>query len=318
MQLGNLNGWRAVEAVIRRRGIPHAAEELGVTRAAVAQRVRAVEERLGRPLFLRRPGGLEPTDEARSVAARLTDGFAAVAGVQAELSEAGRSRRLALAVTQLFAEIWLPRHLPGLFAAIPDADLRIDASMELADLDGGTYDFALRFQGGPDERSLAVDLLPGGVVPVCTPGFAERHGLTRPGASLTGVPTVRLTVPTTDPGWPDWEAWSERTGVPLGDGPRSVARYSRGSSGLRLARSGIGLVLGGIAEVAWAVAEGELVAPFGPESVAISRYRHRLIWRKGKRLSPTQRRFRDWVAERAAQDRARMADILGRREIAAW
>jgi DNA-binding transcriptional LysR family regulator len=318
MKLTNLNGWRAVEAVIRTGSLSEAAEELGVTRAAVAQRVRAVEDRLGRPLFSRTPGGLCPTDEAAAAAARLTEGFAAISGVQVELAGAGSGRRLALAVTQLFAETWLPRHLPDFFTTIPDADLRIDASMDLADLDGGAFDFAIRFQGEPDERTMAVDLLPGGVVPVCTPDLAESHGLAGPGHDLSRVPLVRLAVPTTDPEWPDWEDWSARTGIPLGTARKSVASYSRASSGVRLARSGMGLVLAGLADALCAVAEGDLVFPFGPESVVISRYRHRLIWRKGKRLSPVQRRFRDWISDRAAEDRTRMADVFGRPEIGRW
>ena len=45
MQLTHLNGWRAVEAVCRLGTIARAADELGVTRAAVAAQLRGLEDR---------------------------------------------------------------------------------------------------------------------------------------------------------------------------------------------------------------------------------------------------------------------------------
>ena len=54
-----LNALRAFEAAARHASFTHAAEELHVTQAAVSHQVKALEERLGVALFVRRPRGLE-------------------------------------------------------------------------------------------------------------------------------------------------------------------------------------------------------------------------------------------------------------------
>ena len=54
-----LNALRAFEAAARHASFTHAAEELHVTQAAVSHQVKALEERLGVALFVRRPRGLD-------------------------------------------------------------------------------------------------------------------------------------------------------------------------------------------------------------------------------------------------------------------
>ena len=54
-----LNALRAFEAAARHASFTHAAEELHVTQAAVSHQVKALEEKLGVALFVRRPRGLE-------------------------------------------------------------------------------------------------------------------------------------------------------------------------------------------------------------------------------------------------------------------
>ena len=168
--------------------------------------------------------------------------------------------------------------------------------------------------GHPDADHGAIDLMPSGVVRVCTPDFAVRYGLGPQTRSLAGVPLIRIAVPTSDPDWADWPEWSRRTAVPIeepGASPAPVPQVALSGSSLRLARSGIGLVLGGLSEVLHAVNDGALVMPLGRPSVVPARYWHRLIWLKDRRLGPDQRAVRDWIAEHAAADRTRMRRIFG-------
>ena len=62
-----LNALRAFEAAARHASFTHAAEELHVTQAAVSHQVKALEERLGVALFVRRPRGLEITSEGAAL-----------------------------------------------------------------------------------------------------------------------------------------------------------------------------------------------------------------------------------------------------------
>ena len=314
MRISHLNGWRALEAVLRHGAVTAAARELGVTTAAVSSLIRALEKRLDRPLFERGPGGLVPLDEVRDMADQLTRGFAMLSEVERLLSPRSGSRQVALTVSQTFAETWLPRHLPSLFARRSGVDIRLETTWEVVNLRGSEMHFAIRFMGQPDPDHCAIDLMPSGVVPVCTPNFAERYRLGPGRQSLADVPLIRIEVPTSDPDWADWPEWSRRTAIPIedpGTTPAPVPQISVSGSSLRLARFGIGLVLGGISEVVHAVDDGTLVMPLGRPSVVPASYWHRLIWLKERRLGPDQRVVRDWIAEHAATDRSRMQDIFG-------
>lgn len=314
MRLSHLNGWRALEAVLRLGSVTAAARELGVTPAAIGSQIRALEKRLDRPLFQREASGLVPVDAARETADRLTRGFSILSDVEQSLTARRGSRQVALTVSQTFAETWLPRHLPTLFARRSGVDIRLETTWEVLDLRRSDMHFAIRFMGPPDADHETIDLLPSGVVPVCTPDFAARYGLGPQTRSLAGVPLIRIDVPTSDPDWADWSEWSRRTTVPLedrGSSPVSVPQVALSGSGLRLARSGIGLVLGGLSEVLHAVDDGALVMPLGLPSVVPASYWHRLIWLNDRRLGPDQRAVRDWIAEHASADRARMRTIFG-------
>ena len=310
MQLTHLNGWRAVEAVCRMGTIARAAEELGVTRAAVAAQLRGLEDRLGRRLFVRRPGGLEPTAELLAVAAPLTEALAALARVQETLARSEPGNRVAVSVTQTFAETWLPRHLPDLFSKLGPVDLTLNTTWEVIDLRNSDLHFAIRYMGEAEDGYGALPLFGSGVVPVCTPDFAARYGLSAARIDLSGIPIVHIDVPTSDPDWADWGRWGQEMGVTLPQEVEAQPRYTLSGSGVRLAQSGVGLVLGGLSEVFAALQAGTLIMPFGKKSVLPSLYTHKLIWIRERPLSPLQRGFRDWISEKAEADRRLMRQLF--------
>ena len=310
MRLSHLNGWRAVEAVHRLGGIAAAADDLGVTRAAVTAQVRGLEDRLGRVLFTRTPGGLRPTPDLVAVADRLTEAMTALARAQKALTFEPPGNRVAVSVTQTFAETWLPRHLPDLFPRLGQIDLILNTTWDVVDLHGADLHFAIRYMGEITGDLAGIPLLPSGVVPVCTPEFARRYGLTRGQTDLSGVPIAHIDVPTTDAAWLDWQGWSRATGIDISsanDGPRFALK----GSGARIARAGIGLVLGGLSDVVHSVESGALVMPFGVGSVVPAEYWHRLLWYEQRPLGPVQRKFRDWIGARAADDHAKMRILFG-------
>lgn len=300
MKLARLNALRALEATLRLGSFRAAADEIGVTPAAVGQQVRGLEAAVGRALLRRGPAGLAPTDETASVAPRLTEAFRGLAAVAGELSQPAAGNRLALTMTQGFAEGWLPPELPDFFAQVGALDLRIDTTPVVRDLGEGAFDFAVRSSGPVGEGLCEEVLAPGSLVPLCTPSFARRYGLTPATRTLDGVPLAHVDTPTSDPGWLDWDGWCAARGMDTGSdgvGGRIEARLSHGP---RVAQAGLALVLCGLVEARHAMAEGSLVAPFGPGSVVVTRYHYRLVWLRDRRLTPVQRRFRDWVVDRTA------------------
>ena len=66
---------RVFEAAARHEHFTLAANELGMTQAAVSYQIRALEDRVGAKLFERTKGRVRLTDVGRRLVAPLTDAF---------------------------------------------------------------------------------------------------------------------------------------------------------------------------------------------------------------------------------------------------
>ena len=179
MKTSHLNGLRALEATLRTGNFRTAADELGVTPAAVGQQVRGLEDYLGRTLFMRAPAGVSPTDHANSVAGKLTSSFVVISDVLDQLRDRRPSNRLALTMTQSLAEKWLTRRLAKFYALDVQVDLRIDTTSRLVDLFTDEFDLAIRYGPPAPEDHEDTPLFEEYVLPVCSPDFAARNDLSR-------------------------------------------------------------------------------------------------------------------------------------------
>src|ERR1700728_3745360 len=93
-RLPSLNALRAFEAVARRLSFARAADELFVTKAAVAQQVRQLEEEIGAPLMERSGRGLRLTDSGVAGLHDLADGFSILGRAARAMREANGRRFL--------------------------------------------------------------------------------------------------------------------------------------------------------------------------------------------------------------------------------
>ncbi|MFZ2868823.1 helix-turn-helix domain-containing protein, partial [Zavarzinia sp.] len=60
----DLNLLRLFEAVLHSGSVSRAAQQLGLTQSAASNGLARLRDVLGDPLFIRRPGGVEPTARA--------------------------------------------------------------------------------------------------------------------------------------------------------------------------------------------------------------------------------------------------------------
>ena len=86
-RLPNLGGLKTFEAAARHLSFTRAAEELGVTPAAVSYQIRGLEEHLATALFLRSTRSMQLTDAGQLLVTALTEAFDGVAQAVARLSE---------------------------------------------------------------------------------------------------------------------------------------------------------------------------------------------------------------------------------------
>lgn len=296
MRTPHLNGLRAFETALRTGNFAATGRELGVTAAAVGQRIRTLEDYLGCKLFERRPTGVVPTASALRVQDRLTVGMSILSDVVNQLSRAQVQDRVAVTLPESFAENWLTLRLSDFYRDNAGVDLRLDSTNRQVDLFQEDFDFAIRYAAPPEDNLASIELFDDSVLPVCTPDFATEYGLSPGTHVLAGVPLIHLVDRTPDPDWPDWPRWADAFGVDLGDLPRGT-RFSHFNSGLRAAVAGQGLVLCGIVEAFHAIEDGQLVVPFGFERRYQTSYRYWLVHVEGRSLSRVQRQFVAWIEE---------------------
>src|SRR5689334_7452319 len=120
-----LNALKAFEAAARHLSFTKAADELGLTQAAISHHVKGLELRLGVKLFRRSNKGLKLTDEGVTLAPTLFDSFGAIERLF-ERFEAGDVREvLTVSAVGTFVVGALLDRLPQFRAAHPQIDLRL-------------------------------------------------------------------------------------------------------------------------------------------------------------------------------------------------
>lgn len=302
MKVVHLNGLKALEATLRTGSFRAAAEELGVTTAAVGQRIRTLESYLDCQLFLRTHSGVQPTEHASAIERKLTTGFSTIENALNQLKYHQPINRVSVTLPASFAENWFAGRLPEFYRLNMEIDLRINASNRMVDMITEDFDFAIRYsQPSPDIHD-ETELFGDCVLPVCTADFARKHQLSDQQRSLKGVPLIHLGNRTPDPHWADWKQWTTTFGIRQ-DTLQDGIHLTEFNSGIQPAILGQGLVLCGITEAYSSIKAGHLVAPFGVKLNCPAGDKYWLVSVHGRKLSPLQQQFRRWVIEIASQFR---------------
>ncbi|WP_331831785.1 LysR substrate-binding domain-containing protein [Pseudomonas sp. LH21] len=227
----------AFEAAARLGSFRAAADELHVTPGAVAQQVRTLEDKLGRPLFERLPRGLRPNRDGADYLTRVRLALDIIEDATGELLERDSQRdprQILLSTTPAFASRWLIPRLGLLAQAHPQVALMIDASDSTRPLSGkGAVDLAVRWGVPPFADAYALPLLPGVAVPVCAPALRGERPW-RQAADLAQQPLI-------SDSHNNWKRWFDHYALP---GTRfSGPVFSQTILAIEAAEQGMGIAL---------------------------------------------------------------------------
>ncbi len=263
-----------------------AADELGLTQAAVSQRIGQLENRLGVRLFVRRPR-LKLTEDGARLAPRVAFGFAAI---ERALQDIRTPRLLSVTTTVTFATLWLLPRLPLFRRYDAELSLALDIADEHRSLDDGRYDLAIRAGDGRWPGLRTKLLFPLELTP-----YVSRQ-LVREGEELAVEALARLPL-IPEESWTDWFRAA---------GARPPARGRRGQLLVRnqhlileavLAGEGAGLLTPRFVQAH--VAGGRVIRPFR-QSITDGAYY--LAWRADRDDDPLIGTFRNWITEAIAAE----------------
>ncbi|WP_066590326.1 transcriptional regulator GcvA [Sphingomonas pruni] len=283
---------RVFEAAARHENFTAAANELGMTQAAVSYQVKLLEERLGAPLFRREKRRVVLTDAGRKAAPQITRAFDAMDAAFGAI-RADDAAVLTVSTSNTFANTWLAWRLGSFQMNHPEMAVRLLTSDALADFVSDDVDVAIRaglggWDGLHEELLVRIDF-----TPMCSPGFLRRHG------PFTVEDMLRI--PQISPHDPWWPFWLREAGVEVPEGPPRVGvRLDSQAHEGHAAMAGQGMAM--LTPFFWRndLAEGRLVRPF--DQVSTRGYAYWLCYPEARRGVAKIRRFREWLLDELARD----------------
>jgi LysR family transcriptional regulator of beta-lactamase len=278
-----LNSLRAFEAAARHSSFTKAAIELCVTPAALGHQVKALEDRLGAPLFRRLPRGLALTDEGQALLPVLREAFDRVAAALARF-DVGRGRDLlSVGAVGTFAIGWLLPRLAGFEAAHPEVDLRLTTNNNRVDIAEEGLDYAIRFGDGAWHGTEATLLFEAPLTVLCDAPTAARLREPADLARETLLRSYRNE---------EWPAWFEAAGAeppplvgPVFDSAALMVEAALAGRGVALAPA--------------RMFEGKAERPFDVEVNLGGYWLTRL---KSRRPTPAMAAFETWLRAAASEE----------------
>lgn len=256
-----LNALRAFEVAGRHLSITKAAQELHVTPAAVSHQVKSLEEYLNVKLFRRVGNTLVLTDAGQACLPRLKAGFAELERAMAELREHDLRGPLLLSVAPVFASKWLIPRLEAFRRTHPEIDVRISATLDLAEFERDGVDAAIRVGRGRYPGLAAHRLFGESVTPMCSPKLATEDRPLGAPHDLRHHVLLHFDWPGTEQVAPDWATWLTAMGVKGVDAHRGP-HFTQPDYAMQAAMEGAGVVLGWRTLAESDLEAGRLVMPF--------------------------------------------------------
>jgi LysR family transcriptional regulator, glycine cleavage system transcriptional activator len=271
--------------VCRHLSFTKAAEDLGMTQAAVSYQIKLLEGRLGTALFLRLPRGVMLTEAGEKLSAEIIRAFA---GMREAFHEASKEYEgtLKISVVPTFAAHWLAQNLEPFQAANPELILEVESSHRLVDLEAGEFDVAIRSGISIPDSLCSYLLARADFTPMLSPQLA--------GADCIRTPSDLLNLPMIAADDPWFSLWFERAGVEGYSGrARRASPFT--SQGLQAAAAMAGRGVAMLSPVLYEadVAAGRLAQPF--DLLASDGRGYYVVHRRERRIPRKVRLFCDWI-----------------------
>ena len=253
-RLPSLNALRMFEAVARRASFTQAADELGVTQAAVSRQIKRLEDELGVALFVRHHRAIELTIEGNRLHDAVRRGFDEIGAAADEMQTTGDGETLSVSVSPYFSSAWLTPRLPSFFRLHPRINLRLHHSYDPPDYRQEPFDLGINWGRGKWPNIVAERVLTGAFVPLMGPRLVASSKALAPAELSRFMLLYEFRLD-------HWRDWFRQVGLTMPPHARSLRIDD--SHALRQAAldgQGVALFFWGLARRD--VATGKLLQPF--------------------------------------------------------
>lgn len=292
---------RTLAAAGRHLNFTRAADEPGLTPAAVSYQIKEIEDQLDVVLFVRTSRSVRLTEAGIVLYESATEALDLVNRA------VSRARKMARGVAVLkvtadaqFAAKWLMRRVERFRKLHPHIELRFDISYEVRDFGLDDIDVAIRFGTGKYPGLAADRLFDNVVVPVCSPRLLVSGPPLKEPRDLLHHTLVHIEWSRRGVTWPNWRMWMAAAGVDDFDDSRTVV-FGTSSDAVQAALDSDAVALADFAMVANDLSEGRLVRPFDLGIRVPPEFAYFLVYPREVTFDPRIVIFRNWILDEAAK-----------------
>lgn len=294
-----VNAIRAFEAACRHMQFQKAAEELGVTPAALSYQIRQLEDHLGLKLFRRLNRSVELTKEGRRLAPGVTEAFETLEASFALLLPED-DNTLVISTGPAFSAKWLAPRLHSYLEEHPEIDFRLSANLKLTDFDRDDVDAVIRFGAGEYPELFVEPLFQEIATPLISPELLEKSGGKADESLFDKVTLVHdESLRFLEAG--QWESWLTAMNYNSVD-HRKGLHFSHADHCIEAAVDGSGIVMARLGFAFREIKAGRLIAPFKqaisakggfyfccpPENLEKEKVLHFLAWLRDEAQAQTE------------------------------
>ncbi|NOD93828.1 LysR family transcriptional regulator [Ruegeria sp. HKCCD4884] len=288
-RIPSLNWLRVFEAAARTESFARAAVQLNMSAAAISQQVKALETRLGTPLFHRHAHAVTLTEAGRAYLPSVQQSLLMLETATTGLFGETREQRLYVQSVLLFAHGILATGLSAFQARHPDINLSLSTGNIVSDFANRFTDLQIVFGNPALFGTEGDELIREVLYPVAPPAIAAQIKTPQDllGYTLIEVSTHRAS----------WPHWFETLRLPAGQAQYFFADNSIMSA--ELSASGLGIALAR-APASDRIMEMSGLVPCLPEATVAGQEAYHLIYPSLTTMRTPARMFRDWLLDYSA------------------
>lgn len=286
--------FRYFDAAARLGSFKAAAVELNVTQGAVSQRIRALEEFVGQPLFDRLTRKVVLTEAGERLSAASDLALRELTQAIREVRVSGTELTVNVEVGPFISSRWLAPRLSKFYELHPKANVVLHHSIG-GRLPGRDIDVAILWGEGSWKAQAIRLILPVKLQPICTPLVLDHIKACGGIAGNHGLPLLHVQDRS------DWDQWFRQAGLnpelakhgPIFDEPNVIIEAAVG---------GQGIALGYLPLSNLDIKSGRLTVA-DPVSANSTRSYYLVLNTLDTLRTPAVRRFHDWIVSEAEKAR---------------
>lgn len=294
----HLKSLQALDMAIREGSLKLAAARLGITPAAIGQRIRALEDFLATDLLQRGRSGLVPTPELGAALADLRQAFDALKRVT-DILDFQRRSEIHIVADRDWADLWLLPRMGVFRAENPHILFCVNGAGDVP-LRIGTPDLRIVYDREPGE-TLFRDV----IVPVTGPDNTRRMADLEPLRQMEGMPLLHLKSHRESSGHPGWVEWFETFGHRKIGTDRGV-QYQNAPLALEAVRQNVGFLVCGLSLILQDLEDNAVVLPFPVSEHLVAPHAYRLRTREDTAHRPQLQKFIAWLRGEATATQSKI------------